>query len=89
MENSLWSEELQELTKKTLEDLFSGMYTGGKKCHFKKKTGTEREYGYIENDPGLITKPEPILITIKSKGNEKEWVYKSVNEFIDDGWAVD
>ena len=89
MENSLWSEELQELTKKTLDDLFSGMFTGGKNCHFKKKTGTDREYGYIENDPRLITKAEPILIKIKSKSNEKEWVYKSIDETIKDGWAVD
>ncbi len=87
MKNQLWSEELQEQTLNTLEDLLTGMFIG-KNCHMKKKTENDTIFGHIKNDPALMTMTKPLL-KIASSDNGKEWIYKSIKEVIEDRWAVD
>lgn len=84
MKNQLWSQELQDLTKSTLEDLLSGMFKG-KMCQMKKKPGM---YGYIKNVPGLMMETNPEIKIYSSKSDE-EWVYNSIEDVIMSGWAVD
>jgi hypothetical protein len=88
MEKLYWSEELTKITKDTLEELLDGMFRGPK-CCLKKKTGEERSFGYITNTPQLMSRKDDDEIIINETDGKRTWTYTSVDEIIEDGWAVD
>ncbi len=87
MKNS-WSDELTEMSRKTLEDMLDGGFPGPK-CILKKRKDDGRIYGYIENDPSYMTRKTDDPIVIHNMDGDDQWEYTSVNAIIYDGWAVD
>jgi len=88
MSKLFWSEELTKLTKETLEDLYSGMYKG-QKCNLKRRNGKNLLFGYITNTPDLMFRNDYDEIKINETEGSEIWAYKSIDEIIEDGWAVD
>ena len=83
-----WSPELTEQTREAIDDLINGYFTGAK-CHMKREKNGGREFGFIENDPILLSKPKLEEIVIHGTDSDQQWKYKTIDDLINDGWAVD
>ena len=88
MSENKWSPELTELTRETINDLINGYFMGAK-CHVKRKRDERNQYGYIINDVMLTSKSQLDELLVHETRSDGEWKYKTVDELIDDGWAVD
>jgi hypothetical protein len=76
--NKIWSDNLLEQTRNALDNSFSGPDNF---LHMKNINGN---YGSICLDNLLARK-----LLIQCKKSDAEYSYKSADELISDGWAID
>ena len=88
MSENKWSPELTELTRETINDLINGYFMGAK-CHVKRNTDNKLQFGYIINDVMLTSKSQLDEIVVHHNKSDQQWTYNTIDEVIDDGWAVD
>lgn len=84
MPKEKWSEATQAVTRDVLDDLFDGVFPAG----FVAMKNRDRRFGLIKN-PRKPFSPSKDGIVIVDRNTDEKYTFHSVEEMIDEGWAVD